>query len=254
MAFEPENDLERTLMRAAKEPAARPEFYRLLLESDLLVLGTVDGQSCDAVKSATVQPGQHLKIASVEINGRTSYPLFSSLTRLQAYIRTKEDFLSMKGRSLFEGTPGASFVLNPGSDYGKELLPGEVARLLDPNANTPEHITIQKPTRALIGQPSVYPHNLVNALKGEFEKRSDILAAYLVQIAFEGKTEPPHPLIGVEVTGNWNAVSAEIGRIARIVMPGALIDVAPVDRAKNDTMTASLLKTEPFYVRSGNLH
>jgi len=35
VTFAPENDLESALMRAAKEPAARPEFYRLLLSSDL---------------------------------------------------------------------------------------------------------------------------------------------------------------------------------------------------------------------------
>ena len=34
-------------------------------------------------------------------------------------------------RDLFARYPGAPFVLNPGSDYGKDYTPGEVARLLD---------------------------------------------------------------------------------------------------------------------------
>ena len=33
-------------------------------------------------------------------------------------------------RDLFARYPGAPFVLNPGSDYGKDFTPGEVQRLL----------------------------------------------------------------------------------------------------------------------------
>ena len=44
MPFIPENELERALVAAVNNPAAAPEFYRLLLQSDLLVLGTVEGQ------------------------------------------------------------------------------------------------------------------------------------------------------------------------------------------------------------------
>ena len=43
MLFIPENELEKALVRAVKEPQSAPAFYRLLLSSDLLVLGTVEG-------------------------------------------------------------------------------------------------------------------------------------------------------------------------------------------------------------------
>jgi len=38
MPFEPENALERSLMKAATDPAHCPQFYRDLLESDLFIL------------------------------------------------------------------------------------------------------------------------------------------------------------------------------------------------------------------------
>lgn len=38
------NKLERALERAAKEPASRPEFYRVLLESEVFILG--DSGAC----------------------------------------------------------------------------------------------------------------------------------------------------------------------------------------------------------------
>ena len=44
MLFIPENELEQALVRAVKEPASAPDFYRLLLESQLLVLGTAEGR------------------------------------------------------------------------------------------------------------------------------------------------------------------------------------------------------------------
>ena len=38
MNFTPTNELERSLVLAANDPAARPQFYKLLLESQLFVL------------------------------------------------------------------------------------------------------------------------------------------------------------------------------------------------------------------------
>lgn len=247
MAFTPENALEDALMHAAKEPAARPEFYQLLLVSDLLVLGRV-ARAAPGKAGPTVLPGDTLEIASARINGHACHPVFSSLTRLRTYIHEEEEFLTLNGRALFEATPGATFMLNPGSDYGKELLPNEIGRLLNPASTAPARVTIQKPTQALIGQPSVYPHALVDALMAAFAKRDDVVAAYLVQIAFEG--QPSHPLIGIETTGNWEMLSSEVGRIAAAAAPGLLFDVAPIDRKEpQKTLTDALRKTTPFYQR-----
>jgi hypothetical protein len=249
MTFVPENELESALIRATKEPAARPDFYRLLLESDLLVLGTIEKRET-AAGAAALSPGDNVQLASAQANGRSYIPVFSSMTRLQTYIREEQKYLSMNGLSLFEMAVGATFVLNPGSDYGKELLPAEIANLLNPGAQGPRKVTLDKPTNVLIGQPAVYPHDLVNALKEAFTARPNVLAAHLIQIAFSGRDEPSHPLIGVEVIGDWQPISVEIGRIAGLVAPGVLLDAAPIDRTKtDDTLTAALLKVPPFYSR-----
>src|ERR1700761_7533323 len=204
MDFVPQNDLERALVRAVKEPAARPEFYRLLLASDLLVLGNLAGDQLQIVSTKNK--------AGVNV-----HPVFSSVPRVQAYIREKQNYLTLNGHALFKMTKGAAFVLNPNSSYGKELPPEELASLLDPDAHTAKPIVLDKATQVLIGQPAVYPHDLVNALKEEFAKRPDVLNAYLVQIAFSGRDEPPHPMIGVETTGDWDSVSALIGKTAEMV-------------------------------------
>ena len=100
MAFVPENALETALMHAAKEAAARPEFYRLLLESDLLVLGRV---SCARPETAgpTVLPGDRLEITSAQINGRTCHPLFSSATKFESgSCNTPFDGWKLRGRAV----------------------------------------------------------------------------------------------------------------------------------------------------------
>lgn len=247
VTFVPQNALEETLMQAASDPAARPEFYRLLLASDLLVIGNIEGQAQDG-REQTVSAGQNLQIMPATYKGQNCIPVFSSLVRLQAYLTRQESYVALNGRALFEIAQDAMFVLNPNSDYGKDLLPEEVANLLAPQP--PQAVTIDKPTQVLIGQPAVYPHALVDALKVAFAARPQVLAAFLVQIGFPDAAPPPHPLIGVETTGDWKTLSAEIGRIATAAMPGIVLDIAPIDRAKQDDgLTAALLATEPFYIR-----
>lgn len=248
MTFVPENDLERALMRAASEPPARVEFYRLLLASDLLIIGRTEHGGNGNTR---VSEGENLQIMSGEQDGKPFLPVFSSLTRLQSYIRDEQSYVALNGRALFEMTDGAYLILNPGSDYGKELLPEEIKRLLDPEASRPQPITVEEPTQVLIGQPAVYPHDLVTALNNCFSANTGVTAAYLVQIAFPTASQPPHPLIGIEMTGDWNALTAEIGRASAAAAPGMLFDLVRIDRAKGqDSIGDALLKTKPFYQRN----
>lgn len=247
MAFVPENDLEEQLVRATSEASARPEFYSLLLDSKLYVIG--GPKSARQEREFVAQVGDKMNIASIAYKDKSYIPVFTSLARLNAFISEPHDYYALKGRDLFELTRGACFILNAGADYGKELLPAEIERLLNPS--TPDTITIQKPTQVLLGEPAIYPQALVDALKTMLAQRSDVLNAYLLQIAFPDTDEPSHPLIGVEATGDWQSLSKEIGRISSIINPGCIIDVVPIDRSKqDDTLVNALLRVPPFYRRS----
>ena len=122
MPFISENELERALVEAVKSPASAPDFYRLLLESDLLVLGTVDGQE-DANDKFTLAPGGKINLVTGVKNGGTFLPVFSSLPRMQEYVKRESKYLRVNGRALFDLTRGAPVTLNPASEYGKELTP-----------------------------------------------------------------------------------------------------------------------------------
>ncbi|HEY0265970.1 MAG TPA: SseB family protein, partial [Rhizomicrobium sp.] len=131
MAFKPENRLEEALVAAVGDPAAAPDFYRLLLESSLMVLGTAEGHEFSH-DSFSLSPNTRLNLVPGFKDGQRYLPVFTSLTRMQDYVKQDSKYLSLNGRILMEVTRGAPLILNPKSDFGREFSPAEIAQLLDP--------------------------------------------------------------------------------------------------------------------------
>ncbi|HSS13941.1 MAG TPA: SseB family protein, partial [Rhizomicrobium sp.] len=165
MLFIAENELEKALVAAVKDWTAAPDFYRLLLETDLLVLGTVEGQE-NASEKVSLTPGGKLNLVPGFKDGSRYLPVFSSLVRMQEFVEQESKYLSINGRALLEITRGAPVTLNPASQYGKELSPAEVQQLL---AGVP----LQRPIRTIAGEAE-YPAQLVQALTRLFSARPDI--------------------------------------------------------------------------------
>lgn len=72
--------------------------------------------------------------------------------------------------------------------------------------------------------------------------------AYLAQLYVPSSNEPPHPVIGIEVEGDYNKVVQGIGLITQ----GSLSDINFVDYVQIGSGTISeylVSKTKPFYVR-----
>ena len=130
MLFIPENELEKALVRAAKDPGAAPDFYRLLLSSELLVLGSVEGHETDT-SAFNVAPGSKISLVTGSRNGSQYLPIFSSLARMQDYVKQESKYLSINGRDLLDFTRGAPVILNPASEYGKELTADNMKAALD---------------------------------------------------------------------------------------------------------------------------
>lgn len=238
MTFDPENPLEKALQRAMTEPDVRPEFYRLLLESNLFIIGKIEGAPG---KGETAQTGGRLMIATIDHQNRQFHPVFTALSRLQNFVREDVEHLAIAGRTLFEASRGATFLLNPASECGKELTAEEIASVL----NNPAY----QQTRVRIGQPTVYPEALVDALKILFAQRPEVVAAHLVQIAVEGGDEPPHPMIGVETDGDWQALSQAMGEVLKTTPLETVVDMLAIDRAQPTGIMQALLQVAPFYKR-----
>src|SRR5262249_1055280 len=112
MAFEPENPLEAALVSAISEPSARPEFYRLLLASELFITGRLADPAA-AEASASEDSNDRLMIATIEYKQHPYHPVFTAMSRLKEFLAGEEDvqFLGMPGRQLFTATKGAQFLL-----------------------------------------------------------------------------------------------------------------------------------------------
>ena len=246
MSFTPESDLERALVRAQAEEAARPGFYHLLLEAGRFVIGDVVNAAGTA-EEGTLPPGGQLRLAGLEHEGHSYHLIFTTLERLQAFAGEPGPHLRMKARELFAATQGAYFMLNAGDEYGKPLVPEEIAQLL--NASPVRRgIESGEETQIRLGPPPTYPHVLVKALKTLFADTPAIVAAHLLYIAYKDG-DYPHPIIGVEGGGDWQAVAKEIGDVLKATNSGTLVDVMPLDRANPDGIARALLEVPPFYSR-----
>ena len=126
--FEPENGLEALMQAAAKDPAVVPTFYRALLDTELYIL----------TPEVRVKPGRHrslkfrekINVASVEFQGMTWLPAFTSERRISDYLKEPEACLAAAARNLFEMLPNTNFWLNPLSECQKPLPTTEIALLM----------------------------------------------------------------------------------------------------------------------------
>ena len=145
-------------------------------------------------------------------------------------------------------TRGAQVLLNPGSDYGKEFTVEEIASLLDGTIGQPVQTYVSdKPQQVLLGQPKNYPHALADALSRLFKGLKTVDSAYLVHFHNPSRNVPPHTLIGIAATGDWEDILRQVEIVAQNVeIPDPPVDVIRVDAGNLSTYFE---KTKPFYKR-----
>ncbi|MGR7921108.1 SseB family protein [Zobellella denitrificans] len=145
METQNENRLEHMLRLAADEPAHRPEFMHVLMDSTVYVLGTAGADE----GTVDLPTGSKIGIQHWERqDGGTAIPFFTSLEILQKSIETEQSYLALPAKALFEMTLGTNLFLNPRSPYGKEFVPEEVKNLLALGiGHAPTQRTVQKETK-----------------------------------------------------------------------------------------------------------
>ena len=227
MAITPENELEHAMLAAATDASAHATFYRLLLSSDLVALGTY---------------GETMSLETVRGPAGECHPVFTSSARVKALVKEPVAQFTIPGRALFEITRGARFVLNPGSVPDKILSAEEIAWCLE---------KFPPPAELVVAQPKVYPTNLVKALCVLFTSRAAIKAAHLVYVAREGIDTEAHPMIGLEADGDVPRLAQEIFAVAEAALPGTAIEVVYLDTgAPLPPLQKHLLSVPPFYGRA----
>ena len=129
--FTPANDLEQALVRAATDPAARPEFYRRLLAAQLYIL-TEEGRGADGQTSK--EGATDAAFITWESPIGPYVPLFSSRARVDEIARLRErmyGFVALSGKAAFArlAKEKRAAFLNPGFASGKQFVPDVIERL-----------------------------------------------------------------------------------------------------------------------------
>ena len=152
--FTPANDLEETLVRAATEPSARPEFYRRLLAAELCILTSeaprAQGEGDGAANGESSKPAaDDAAFITWESPSGPYVPLFSSRARVDEIARLRErsyGFVALTGKAAFArlAKEKRAAFLNPGFACGKQFVPDVIERLAGgekavPPAGASEH-------------------------------------------------------------------------------------------------------------------
>jgi len=247
--FEPENDLERSFVRAANEPAHRSNFFRALMDAQIFLALEFNGAPPVAEPGGemTLPKGTTLHLRSLTKGGQSFVPFFSAPVRARAIFKSGHIVAPEKTRDLFQHFPQSQFVINPGSEYSKDFLRDEVARFLIGDFGAAfELVHVEEGTRLLLGQPAEYPHDVVLALSEAFEREPSITAAHLGQAAYGDK--PPNLVIALDITGDWDALMQRLGPAMRTVLSSTQsVDFVPLTDGAFESYFRS--NTQPFFRR-----
>jgi hypothetical protein len=250
MSFDPENDLERSLVKAANDPVFTPQFYRDLARADIFIIQH-GKQVPEKAERIIALEGETIQIQNIEHRGKLHTPFFSSLTRLRAVLDSKAAYLGINALAFLELTKGSALLLNPGSEYGKEITAKEAALILNGSIWQPsERFVVQKKTQVMLGHPANYPVELVAALTRLFKSKKQVKRAWLAHFLNPERDKHPHTLVAIETTGSYDEIAAEVGMVAsHINMPDPPLDLIQITGQPGEIGDYFLKETKPFYER-----
>jgi hypothetical protein len=229
--FEPENDIERRLLRAATEPAERPSFARALMDTKIFLMLVPEGGPLvpGPDGNVVIPEGTKLTIPSATRGEEKLIPFFTAPSRARAWFKGEHIVVPERTRDLFGRYPDTPFVLNPGSNYGKDFTPGEVKRLLAGQFEEGQLVTNTALEQVMLAHPKEVPTALIEALSREFSTLKSLRGAWLMLASRAGEREQSW-MLGVDHGGPWEEVHVAISRaVAGGVLKGRLLDAMPLD-------------------------
>jgi hypothetical protein len=240
-----ELSIEMLLQKAANESSYRAEFYKRITNEDLIVI----------TQKSDLENGNQVLKENTNVNIFTfengMMPIFTTTDRIfdKGIVKEEVSFLQMKASNLFKIAKETTFILNPYSDFSKELLPIEVEKILDGTIISENHqqLTIKNDTEVQIGQPSVYPTEIINSLKVLFENRPNVNKAYLGWIFDPASGEPPHYIFGIDAESDFQNLINEAGfTVKEFLKTPEFVDFIKIE-SKNGLSNYFVKSTKPFY-------
>lgn len=233
------------LLAATKDPMKRYHFYKAFLELEVVVLGNVTTDNGD--------PVLHLKY--IEVKNEMVLPVYSSWQKFDSIFQSNYTYVKIKTRELLQSVESnTAWVLNPGFNLSKKIIPEELETLRDGrifdyffNQLSPD---LKK--QLLAEQIVEIPKTIVESISECLRTYPSISMAYLTNIYNPMTGERPFSLIGLEVDEHGNETSAgllaEIFQSVKEIAP-ARMELAILDQSL--PLTQSIVRhIAPFYDRT----
>ncbi|MGB1310946.1 MAG: enhanced serine sensitivity protein SseB C-terminal domain-containing protein [Leucothrix sp.] len=203
----PANKLEQALHQAAIDEKHVEDFYSLLMESRVFILGkpAAEIESGDFV----LTDDDELLINHWETEEDKSpvIPFFTSLQTLQKTIPEDEPYLEVPTEALFRMTLGVPMVLNPNTEYGMEFAPEDVVSLLGSDSLDNQGDLLEAdddfdPEGIYLDVLLQTPEMLVAKFCEVMGEYAQIEMAYLAVIHEPSVNPEPHLLVGIKGNGS----------------------------------------------------
>ncbi|MHC5353892.1 enhanced serine sensitivity protein SseB C-terminal domain-containing protein [Myroides sp. LJL115] len=211
---------------SADQPEYRAVFYKRLLNDKIFIL--VDSNySPDAQFNQGIDPNIPILTFDNQV-----IPIFTEQARIydSGAITKEVEYLQVDARAFLELSIGSPIIVNPFSTFYKELVPNEIAQMLNGSIFTPNSAPIiNVKMNAIIGKPSSEPKELLEDLSDIFMSNPLVEAAHLGWTTSEEQLIEPHYIIAIESnenSGEFKQIAKEVSDIAQKHLKGdQVIDI-----------------------------
>lgn len=176
------------LKSSYQSPSRRPDFYKLLLKSDLLLLCHDHHTSKAGAPGRQSRDTEPLAIETwSRASGEAIIPVFSSANSVRLGIKSA-DAIWLNAKQIFKMLKKTWFVLDPFSPTGREFSPLEVTQLLRGELTKPAKIVKAKKLASL-GEYKLKPirkpsRELLKDLVEICRSSKGVQKAYIASIAY----------------------------------------------------------------------
>ncbi|MBW3518551.1 enhanced serine sensitivity protein SseB [Flavobacterium sp. NKUCC04_CG] len=238
--------LSEILEKAGHDAKYREEFYRRFLEESVYVLTQKES---DGKKTGSISD---LKKLPIVVFPNQVIPVFTELDRIyeQESIRNEVTAVAVNGREFLTMAANSAVVVNPFSAIYKELIPLEISEMLSGSMfDKKSNILKTKQSMAVqIGQPKIYPEELVACLTELFKTQPEVKAAHIGWIYNPVVGDPPHYIFALEcATKDMKRITDQAALATRpFVKAEQFVDFMQLDK-DGDISRYFYQQTKPFY-------
>jgi hypothetical protein len=241
--------LEELLREAHREIGLRPEFYRRLLDAEVLV----PVETSLPGPTATIPAGSSLAVKTlVRSDGVGVIPFYTSPRAVYDGHPLGEKCVLMQVRDLFESRPDMHFHVNPFSQFGREFLPREVASLLRTgHIDESMNMEVVADEDVVLSPPANPPAELLRALSLLYSRsHPQVRAAFLAECTHPEKGIPATLLIGLDVEAEEEEVLRNSSDVVREYEPrDPIVDLAIISGSDSKVARYFFSEAKPFYER-----